>query len=163
MDKEIVETLLGHQSELDRAYNKITEDELAQRYETAQSSLCVYEADRNKKEQLKTALAMQGLSMQEAVEMFNDMGFNHSETNEPYTPSNLATEETERIGEMMKVSRAKEIERKNNIMDKVIERNKDRDMESLAKEGLEKLKEINENDDVGNIEGVDELIEKLEK
>jgi len=100
--------------------------------------------------------------MQEAVEMFNDMGFNHSETNEPYTPSNLATEETERIGEMMKVSRAKEIERKNNIMDKIIERNKDRDMETLAKEGLEKLKEINENDDIGDIEGVDELIEKLE-
>ncbi len=42
LEKEIVEMLLGHESELDRAYNRYTEQQLGEKYKEASKSLCVY-------------------------------------------------------------------------------------------------------------------------
>jgi len=102
LDKDTKEELLGHSSELDRAYRRIDESEKAEKYKEAESSLSIYERENNKEEILETALAVMGESKETIAEQLNTMGYTHSETDKPYTPENLLSEDLDTIRERMR-------------------------------------------------------------
>jgi len=101
-ERDIIETLLGHEGYLDSSYRRYRDEELAEEYKTAENSLKIYEAEKSKRERIKTSLAYQGISEEETANILNELGYENTETGGSYTASNLATEDIDTIRERMK-------------------------------------------------------------
>gem|GEM_PF-2277166 len=73
LDFDTVNALMGHEAYLDEAYRRKEENEVADEYaRVALKNLSIYSAPTSRKEEIKRILAMQGLTIEDIIQAFQE-------------------------------------------------------------------------------------------
>jgi integrase len=70
LDFDLTNALMGHYAYLDKSYRRLKEEDIDRAYLAAMKNVSIYTATTSRKEEVRRALAMQGLTLQDVMDAF---------------------------------------------------------------------------------------------